>query len=172
MLAQLRRWWISITSVLGQCIVLSGVSGAGMESVTRITLLQSENTYNHPMLFQCRISVEDCGSTLTEHWVNVTCLRKVYSRPSDGLVLIQRRRRLTGIEPDYPTDTISTPPPPYPTFLTVIKKKKKFERSLPTLFWMVMFSDPPPKKKKNRRKQSPCLRSVILNRDICLAFWN
>ena len=38
-------------------------------------------------------------------WVNIetalnaTCLRKVYSRPSDGLVLGQRRRRLTGIEP-------------------------------------------------------------------------
>ena len=31
--------------------------------------------------------------------VNATCLRKVYSRPSDGLVLGQRRRRLTDIEP-------------------------------------------------------------------------
>ena len=36
MLAQRRRPWPSITSVLGQCIVLSGASGAGMESVTRI----------------------------------------------------------------------------------------------------------------------------------------
>ena len=51
------------------------------------------------MLFQCRASVEDCGSTLQQHWVNATCLRKVYNRPSDGLVLGQRRRRLTGIEP-------------------------------------------------------------------------
>ena len=50
------------------------------------------------MLFQCRASVEDCGSTLKQHWVNDTCLRDVYSRPSDGLVLGQRRRRLTGIE--------------------------------------------------------------------------
>ena len=33
------------------------------------------------------------------NWVNVICLRKVDSRPSDGLVLGQRRRRLTGIEP-------------------------------------------------------------------------
>ena len=30
MLAQRRRRWPSITSALGQCIVLSGVSGAGM----------------------------------------------------------------------------------------------------------------------------------------------
>ena len=51
------------------------------------------------MLFKCRASVEDCGSTLKQHWVNVTCLRKVNSRPSDDLVLGQRRGRLTGIEP-------------------------------------------------------------------------
>ena len=31
--------------------------------------------------------------------VNATCLRKVSRRPSDGFVLSQRRRRLTGIEP-------------------------------------------------------------------------
>ena len=51
------------------------------------------------MFFQCRASVEDCRSTLKQHWVNATCLRKVYSRPSDGLVLGQCRRRLNGIEP-------------------------------------------------------------------------
>ena len=51
------------------------------------------------MLFQCRASVEDCQSTLKQHWVNATCLRKAYSRPRDGLVLGQRRTRLTGIEP-------------------------------------------------------------------------
>ena len=48
MLAQRRRRWLSITSALGQCIVLSGVSGAGMESVTRITRQQSENTVQSP----------------------------------------------------------------------------------------------------------------------------
>ena len=91
MLAQRRRRLPSITSALGQCIVLSGVFVARMESVTRI-MQQLENKYNHPMLFQCRTSVEDCGSTLKQHWVNATCLRKVYSRPSDGLVLGQCRR--------------------------------------------------------------------------------
>ena len=54
-----------------------------------------ETRYNHPMLFQCWANV----GTLKQHWVNATCLPKVYSRPSDGLVLGQRRRRLTGIEP-------------------------------------------------------------------------
>ena len=51
------------------------------------------------MLFQCRASVEDCGSTFKQHWVNATCLREVYSRPNDGLDLGRRRRRLTGIDP-------------------------------------------------------------------------
>ena len=35
----------------------------------------------------------------TASWVNATCLHKVYSSPSDGLVLGQSRRQLTGIEP-------------------------------------------------------------------------
>ena len=65
---QLRRWWPSITSALGQCIVLSGVSSEG------------------------------CGSTLIQHWLNATCLRKVYNRPGDSLVLGQRPRQFTGID--------------------------------------------------------------------------
>ena len=37
----------------------------GDESVTRIAMTQSQKTRdNHPMLFQCWASVEDCGSTL------------------------------------------------------------------------------------------------------------
>ena len=55
--------------------------------------------YNHPMLFQCRANVEDCASTVKQHRVNATCLYKVCSRPSDGLVLGKRRRRLNSIEP-------------------------------------------------------------------------
>ena len=51
------------------------------------------------MLFQWRASVEDRGSTLKQYWVNATSLFKVYSRPSDGLVFGQRRKRLTGIKP-------------------------------------------------------------------------
>ena len=91
MLAQRRRRWPNIISALGQCIVLSGVSVDGLESVTRITMQQSENTVQLPMLFQWRASVEDCWSTLKQHWVNATCSRKVYRRPSDELVLGQRR---------------------------------------------------------------------------------
>ena len=48
MLAQRRRRWPSITSALDQCNMLSVVSGAGMESVTRITMQQSENTVQSP----------------------------------------------------------------------------------------------------------------------------
>ena len=44
MFTQRRRRWPSVTSALGQCIKLSGVSGAGMESVTRKTMQQSQNT--------------------------------------------------------------------------------------------------------------------------------
>ena len=50
MLAQRHKQWPSITSALGQCIVLSGVSGKGMENVTRIVtpMQQSENTVQSP----------------------------------------------------------------------------------------------------------------------------
>ena len=60
------------------------------------------------MLLQCRASVEDCGLTLKQHWVNATCLRKVDRRSSDGLVLGQRRRRLNGIEPAMGCDACPT----------------------------------------------------------------
>ena len=97
MLAQCRRRWPSITSTLGQCIVLSGVSDAGMlkchqhNAAVRNTL-QSPNAVS-------MISVKDCGSTLKQHWLNATCLRKVYTRPGDWLVLGQRFRLLPGIDP-------------------------------------------------------------------------
>ena len=94
MLTQRRRQWISITSALGQCIVLSDISSARMECATRIVMQQSENTVQSPNAVSMSASVEDSGSTLKQHWVTATCLRKVYSRPSDGLVLGQRRRRL------------------------------------------------------------------------------
>ena len=60
---------------------------------------QSEQTrVNHPIMFRCWASDKDCRSILKQHRVNAGW-RKVYSRPSVGLVLGQRRRRLTGIEP-------------------------------------------------------------------------
>ena len=55
--------------------------------------------YNCSMLFQFRASVEDCGSTMKQHWVNAQFLCKVYSRPSDGLVLGESCRRLTCNKP-------------------------------------------------------------------------
>ena len=47
MLAQRRRRWPSITSALGQCIVLSGVFGAGILKVTSINQ-QAEKTVQTP----------------------------------------------------------------------------------------------------------------------------
>ena len=89
--------WANVSCYLGS------VSGAGMESVIRITMPIPQSANTHPKLFQWRASVEDFDSTLKQHWVNNTCLlmcwRKVYSRPSAGLVLGQRRRQLTYIEP-------------------------------------------------------------------------
>ena len=96
MLAQHRRRGPTITSALGRCLMLSGVSGAGMTSVTPI-IQQSENLVQSPnavsMTGQCQ-----------RLWVNIEtalgeCIDKVYSRPSDELVLRHRRRRLTAIEP-------------------------------------------------------------------------
>ena len=71
-----------------------------------------QTRYNHPKLFQCRASGKDCGTALKQHWVNATCLlmcwRKVYSGPSAGLMLGQRRGRLPGIEPAMGYDTSPT----------------------------------------------------------------
>ena len=97
MLAQRRRQWPSITSALGLCMVLiSGVSGAGIKA--------SPACRKHDAIAQCCFNFGPASktvklSTLKQHWVNATCLRKVHSRPSDRLVLGQRHRRLTGIEP-------------------------------------------------------------------------
>ena len=79
--------------------MLSGVSGAGMLKRHQHIAAVRKIRYHHPMLFQLRASVEDCGSTLKQYWLNATCLRKVYHRRGDILVLGQCRRRLTGIEP-------------------------------------------------------------------------
>ena len=103
MLAQRRRQWTCITSAFGQCMLSGKWPFSGEESVTGITMPQSKQTRdNHPNLFQCWASVEDCGSTLKQHWMNVMCLlmccRKVYCRPSAGLPLGQHRRRLTRID--------------------------------------------------------------------------
>ena len=78
--------------------ICGGISGAGMlKRHQHNAAVRKHGTIT--MLFQWRVSVEDSGSTLKQHWLNATCLRKIYNRPGDRLVLGQRRRRLTGIEP-------------------------------------------------------------------------
>ena len=61
------------------------------------------------MLFQWRASVEYCGSRLKQYCLNDTCLHKIYNRPGDSLVLGQRRRRLTVIEPAMGCNAGPTP---------------------------------------------------------------
>ena len=53
MLAQRRRRWPSISSGLGQCIVLSGVSGAGMEIITRITMQRRRRSAGIELAMGC-----------------------------------------------------------------------------------------------------------------------
>ena len=108
MFAQRQRRWPIITSALGQCIVLSGKwpfwpRGKKASTALLCGSTSQQTRDNHPMLFQCWASVKSRNSTLKQHWVNVMCSlmcwRKLYIRPSVGLVLGQHRRRLTGIEP-------------------------------------------------------------------------
>ena len=51
-------YWFN--AALVQCIVSSGVSGAGMRSVTRITMQQLENTVQSPNAVSMSASVEEC----------------------------------------------------------------------------------------------------------------
>ena len=89
MLAQRRRRWHSITSALDQCIVLSGVSVAGMLKRHQHNAAV-KNTVQSPNV------VSMTGQRRR--------LRKVYNRPGERLVLGLRRRRLTGIEPAMGSD--------------------------------------------------------------------
>ena len=52
----------------------------------------------HGTITQCCFNDGPALKTVGQHWLNATCLRKVYNRPSYSLVLDQRRKRLTGIE--------------------------------------------------------------------------
>ena len=94
MLAQPRRQWPSNTSILGQCIVLSGVSGAGLLKRHQ----HNAAVRKHGTITQCCFNDGQAPKTLKQHWLNTTCLRKVYNRTGDRLVLGQHRRRLTGIK--------------------------------------------------------------------------
>ena len=119
MLTQRCRRAPIITSALGHSVSYylgSGLFGVGVRkrhphcyaavpqkhgTITRGSTPKTRD--DHPLLFQCWASIVGCSSTLKQHWVNGMCLlicwRKVYSRPSVGLVLWQHRRRLTIIEP-------------------------------------------------------------------------
>ena len=101
MLAQRRRQWPRITAALGQCIVCSSVSGAGLESVTRIVtgMQQSENAVQ-------RFNAVSIAGQRRKLWVNIETalgechvLAQSIHQTNGGFVLAQRRRQLTGIDP-------------------------------------------------------------------------
>ena len=60
---------------------------------------QSENTVQSSNTVSMTDQRRRLWSTLKQYWLDVTCSRKVYHKLGDRLVLGQRRRRLTGIEP-------------------------------------------------------------------------
>ena len=72
--------------------MLSAVTGAGMLKRHQHNALVRK----HGTITQCCFND---GSRLKQHWMNARVCAKVYDRPGDRLVLGQRRRRLTGIEP-------------------------------------------------------------------------
>ena len=100
MFAQRRRRWPNIVSQLDRCIVLFG-----WWVFRGIKRHPHGSQSKHGTITQFCFNVGSAsktGSILKQHWVNVMCLlmwRKVYRRPSVGLVLGLRRRRMTGIEP-------------------------------------------------------------------------
>ena len=90
------------TFVLNKCseiIIQDYVSGAGILKVTSI-IQQSENNVQSPNAFsmtgQRRSLWVNIETVLVEWHVFV---RSIYNRAGDRLVLGQRRRQLTGIEP-------------------------------------------------------------------------
>ena len=103
MLAQRRRQWPSITSAIGQCIVLSGK--CIWRRVGKRHPHNNAAVSKHSTISQCCFNVGpaskkwvNIGTALGECHVFADMLR-VHSGPRVGLVLGQRRRRLTGIEP-------------------------------------------------------------------------
>ena len=82
MLALRRRQWPSITSALGQCIMLVGVSGAGILNIISV-MKQSKNTVQSPDAVSMTGQRRRLWVTLKQNRLNATCLRKVYNRPGD-----------------------------------------------------------------------------------------
>ena len=92
LLAQRRRRWPSITSALGQCIVFSEKWPFWWQGTVRANAGQSPNSVS--MLGQRRKLWVNIETALVNVMCLLICWRKVYRRPSVGLVLGQRRRRL------------------------------------------------------------------------------
>ena len=87
MLAQRRRRWPSITSAFWPMYrVFWRRDVKGHHHNAAVT--------EHCTITHCCFNDGPASKTVDYHWLNVTCLRKVYNGPG---VLSQRRRRLTGM---------------------------------------------------------------------------
>ena len=83
---------------VGPIFVLSGVSDAGMLKRHQ----HNAPVRKHSTITQCGFNdgtASNTASTLKQHWLYATCLRKVYNRPGNILVLGKRHSQLTDIEP-------------------------------------------------------------------------
>ena len=83
-LAQRRRRWPSITSALGQCIVLSGVSGAGILKVTNI-MQQSEKMVQSPNA----VSLTGQHRRLCQHWNSIGWMTRACAKHKTDPVIDQ-----------------------------------------------------------------------------------
>ena len=72
MLAQCRRLWPNITSALGQCIVLTGVSDAWILKVTSI-MQQSGKTVKSPNAVSMTGQRRRLWVNIEKVWLNDTC---------------------------------------------------------------------------------------------------
>ena len=86
---------------IGQCIVLSGVSFAGMLKRHQ----HNAAVGKHGTITKCCFDDGPASKTVDQHWNSIVWMPRVcvkyttLNRPGDRLELGQRRRRLTSIEP-------------------------------------------------------------------------
>ena len=76
MLAQRRRRWPSLTSAPGQCIVLSGVSGAGMSKRHQ----HNAAVRKHGTITQCCFNHGPALKTVGQHWNSIGWMRRVCAK--------------------------------------------------------------------------------------------
>ena len=83
MLVQCRRRWPSITSALGQCIVLFVVSGAGMLKRHQHNVAVRK----HDTITQCCFNDEPASKTVGQHWNSIGWMHRVGAKNTTDPVI-------------------------------------------------------------------------------------